>query len=175
MLKNIAIAVAVIVAAILSYAAAKPDNFTLSRSATIAAPPQKVFSLISDLKAFNTWNPFAKQDSQIKIDYEGAASGVGATYAWQGDASGAGRMAITEAVAPSKVVMRLDFEKPMKATNRVEFTLMPKGTSTEVIWSMSGSMTYLHKLLTTFVSMDKMVGTQFEAGLADLKAAAERG
>jgi uncharacterized protein YndB with AHSA1/START domain len=175
MLKTIAFAVAVIVAATLIYAATKPDNFTLSRSATIAAPPEKVFTLISDLKSFNTWNPFAKQDPRVKIDYEGAARGVGASYAWQGDASGAGRMAITEEIAPSKVVMRLDFDKPMKATNRVEFTLLPKGGSTEVTWTMSGSMTYLHKLMTTFVSMDKMVGSQFEAGLAELKAASERG
>lgn len=175
MLKIITIVVAIIVAAVLLFAATKPDTFALTRSAAIAAPPEKLYALIIDLRAFNTWNPFAKQDPQIKIAYEGAASGVGAGYSWQGESSGMGRMEVTEVVAPSKVVMRLDFDKPMKATNRVEFTLTPKGGATEVAWTMSGSMSYLHKLMTTFVSMDKMVGTQFESGLANLKALGEAG
>lgn len=83
-------------------------------------------------------------------------------------------MEIVEATAPSRVAMRLDFEKPMKGSNRVEFRLQPKGTQTEVTWAMSGPMPYLSKLITTFVDMDKMVGADFEAGLANLKAAAEK-
>ena len=173
MFKSIALVIALLVAAVLIYAATKPDTFTLQRSATIGAPPDKVFALINDVKAFNTWNPFARKDPAARLQYQGAASGPGAAYTWQGGTSGAGRMEVIEAVAPAKVVMRLDFEEPMKATNRVDFTLVPLGAATKVTWAMSGPMPYLHKLVTTFVSMDKMVGSDFEAGLANLKFAAE--
>ena len=175
MLKNILLVLAFAIAAVLVYAATRPDSFSLQRSATIAAPPQKLHALINDVKAFNTWNPYALKDPAIKLRYEGPASGPGAAYAWESDQVGVGRMEITEAVAPTRVAMRLAFEKPMQTTNRVEFTLQPRGAATEVTWAMSGPMPYLSKLITTFVSMDSMVGSDFEAGLANLKAAAEKG
>jgi uncharacterized protein YndB with AHSA1/START domain len=174
MLKTILLIIATAVAAVLLYAAARPDSFSLQRSTTISAPPQKIHALINDVKAFNTWNPFALKDPAIKLRYEGAPGGPGAAYAWESEVVGVGRMEIVEAAAPSRVVMRLDFEKPMKGSNRVEFRLQPMGTRTEVTWAMSGPMPYRSKLITTFVSMDRMVGADFEAGLANLKAAAEK-
>lgn len=173
MLKTIALIVVVAIAAVLIFATTKPDSFSLQRSATIDASPDKLFALISDVKAFNTWNPFALKDPESKLSYGDKTIGPGAAYAWQGGSSGAGRMEIIEAQAPSKVAMRLDFEQPMKTTNRIEFTLVPRDSSTEVTWAMSGPMPYLSKLITTFVSMDKMVGSEFESGLANLKKAAE--
>ena len=166
------------IAAVLIYAATKPDTFTLQRSASIAAPPEKLFPLIADVKAFNTWNPYALKDPASKMAYEGPASGVGAAYSWDSEALGTGRMEITEATAPSRVQAKLEFKRPFATTNRVDFTLQPQntpsGTQTQVTWAMSGPMPYLSKLMTTFVSMDRMVGADFEAGLANLKTLAER-
>ncbi len=179
MLKTILIraagVVAVAIAGVLIYAATKPDTFSVQRSATIAAPPDKLFGLINEPKAFNTWNPYALKDPQVKLRYEGPASGPGAAYAWESETLGVGRMEVIEAVVPTRVAMRLDFEKPMQAKNRVEFTLQPQGAATQVTWAMSGPMPYLSRLLTTFFNMDKMVGGDFEAGLQNLKATAERG
>jgi uncharacterized protein YndB with AHSA1/START domain len=175
MVKTVLGVIALAIAALLIYAATQPDTFSIQRSASIAAPPERLFALISDVKAFNTWNPFASKDPAIQLGYEGAASGVGAAYTWQSNEVGAGRMEIIEAVAPSRLAMRLAFTKPFATTNRVEFTLQPQGTQTQVTWAMTGPMPYLSKLICTFVSMEGMVGPDFEAGLANLKAAAEKG
>jgi uncharacterized protein YndB with AHSA1/START domain len=175
LLKSIVAIVALATAGLLTYAATKPDQFRVQRSSTIAAPPERLFALINDVKAFNSWNPYALKDPAIKLRYEGAGSGPGAAYAWESETAGTGRMEVVEATAPHRVAMRLDFKEPMKATNIVEFTLVPQGNTTQVTWAMSGSMPYLHKLMTTFIDMDKMVGGDFESGLANLKAAAERG
>ena len=174
MIKTILGVIVLAIAAVLIYAATKPDTFALQRSASIAAPPERLYPLIADVKAFNTWNPWARKDPATKMAYEGPASGVGAAYSWDSEQLGAGRMQITEATAASRVAARLEFKRPFEATNRVEFTLQPQGTQTQVTWAMSGPMPYLSKLMTTFVSMDKMVGSDFEAGLANLKAVAEK-
>jgi uncharacterized protein YndB with AHSA1/START domain len=174
-LLGIAAVVGVGIAGVLIYAATKPDTFSVQRSVVIAAPPDKLFGLINEPKAFNTWNPYARKDPQIKLRYEGAASGPGAAYAWESESLGVGRMEVIEAVAPSRVAMRLEFEKPMQAKNRVDFTLKPQGGATQVTWAMSGPMPYISKLFTTFMDMDKMVGGDFEAGLGNLKTLAERG
>jgi uncharacterized protein YndB with AHSA1/START domain len=175
MIKTVLGVIAIAIAALLIYATTQPDPFSIQRSATIAAPPQRLFALISDVKAFNTWNPFARKDPAIQLGYEGAASGVDAAYTWQSNEVGAGRMEIIEAAAPDRVAMQLAFTKPFATTNRVEFTLQPQGAMTQVTWAMTGPMPYLSKLICTFVSMEKMVGPDFEAGLANLKAAAEKG
>ena len=173
MLKIVLGLVGLALLAVLVYAATKPDSFTLQRSISVAAPPDKVFALISDMKAFNTWNPFARKDPAQKLSYEGPAGGVGAAYAWEGPVVGKGRMEVVETLPPTRVAMRLDFEKPMQARNQAVFTLEPQGAQTRVTWAMNGPMPYLSKLMTIFYSMDKMVGGDFEAGLANLKAAAE--
>jgi uncharacterized protein YndB with AHSA1/START domain len=175
MLKAIAFAVVVAVAALLLFAATRPDNFSMQRSTAIAAPPDRVFALINDLKGFNTWNPWALKDPTSKLSYEGSNTvGVGAAYTWQGSSTGAGRMEITESAAPEKITAKLEFKEPMSTTNRVEFKLVPQAGGTTVTWTMSGPMPFLSKLMSVFMSFDKMVGPDFEAGLANLKALAEK-
>jgi uncharacterized protein YndB with AHSA1/START domain len=175
MLKTIAFAVVVAVAALLLFAATRPDNFSMQRSTAIAAPPDRVFALINDLKGFNTWNPWALKDPTSKLSYEGSNTvGVGAAYTWQGSSTGAGRMEITESAAPEKITAKLEFKEPMSTTNRVEFKLVPQAGGTTVTWRMSGPMPFMSKLMSVFMSFDKMVGPDFEAGLANLKALAEK-
>jgi uncharacterized protein YndB with AHSA1/START domain len=175
MIKTVLALATLTVGGVLIYAATKPDSFTVQRSATITASPEKLFAQINDIKAFNKWNPFALKDPAMKLRYEGATSGPGAAYVWESETVGVGRMEVIEAASPNRVAMRLAFEKPFQATNRVDFTLMPQGSTTQVTWVMSGSMPYSHKLMTIFVDMDKMIGSDFETGLANLKAATERG
>ena len=173
MLTIVAIAVVVVVAAILIYAATKPDTFMVRRSTLIAAPPEKIFPMIDDLHAQSAWSPFEK-DPDMKRTHSGAPRGKGAVYEWDGNRQvGAGRIAITDSVPSSKVTLALDMFRPFKAHNTVEFTLDPKGSSTNVTWAMQGRQPYMAKLVSTFMDCDKMVGSQFEEGLAKLKVLAE--
>jgi uncharacterized protein YndB with AHSA1/START domain len=164
----------VAVGLLLALAAMKPDTFRVARSITIKAPPEKIFPLIDDLHQFNTWNPYEKKDPDIKGSYSGPATDRGAAYAWESGKVGTGSMEIIETAPPSKVAMRLDFVKPFEAHNAVEFTLAPKGDATEVIWAMSGPVPFMAKIMHVLVDMNKMVGADFEAGLANLKELSER-
>lgn len=169
----IAVVIAVAVVAVLVYAATKPDKFGVQRAASIGAPPEKIFPLIDDLHAHTSWSPFEK-DPNMKRTHSGAARGKGAVYEWEGNRQvGAGRIAIIDST-PSKVTMALDMLKPFEAHNVVEFTLEPKGGSTNVTWAMRGRQPYMAKLMSTFINCDKMVGSQFEEGLGKLKALAEK-
>jgi Polyketide cyclase / dehydrase and lipid transport len=169
----IAVVIAVAVVAVLVYAATKPDKFGVQRAASIGAPPEKIFPLIDDLHAHTSWSPFEK-DPNMKRTHSGAARGKGAVYEWEGNRQvGAGRLATIDST-PSKVTMALDMLKPFEAHNVVEFTLEPKGSSTNVTWAMRGRQPYMAKLMSTFINCDKMVGSQFEEGLGKLKALAER-
>ncbi len=174
MFKILLLVLAAGVAAVLIHAALKPKSFALTRSAMIAAPAERVFALINDLQEFNRWNPFARQDPELKIRYESVTSGRGGAYTWTGKKAGVGRMEITDSAPAQRITMRLDFSKPMKAHNTVNFTLEPQAANTRVTWTMTGPANYVHNLMTTFLSMEKMVGGQFEAGLASLKALAEQ-
>lgn len=167
------VVIVVLLAAFLAYVATRPNAFRIQRATSVKAPPEKIYPLINDLRQFNTWNPFATQDPNVKINYSGAPSGKGAAYDWQSRKMGVGRMEIVDTAAPSKIVAKLDFVKPMEAHNIVEFTLEPKGGATDVTWAMHGPMPLISKLMTVFVSMDRMVGGEFEKGLANMKAAAE--
>jgi uncharacterized protein YndB with AHSA1/START domain len=177
MLKKIVVAVIVLVAGLCAFAATKPDTFRVQRSTTIKASPEKVASLISDFHKWPAWSPWEKLDPAMKRDISGAPSGKGAVYAWEGNRkAGAGRMEITD-VSPSKVTIKLDFLKPMKSNNTVDFTLQPEGgatPATNVTWVMNGPMPFTGKVMCLFFDMDEMVGKDFEAGLANLKAAAEK-
>ena len=167
--------VIVVIAAVLIYAATRPDTFRIERSTSVAAPPDKVFALIDDLHQFNTWNPWLRKEPNVEQAYEGKASGVGSAYRWRGDKTGSGRMEIVELLPAQRVAMKLDFFKPIEAHHRAEFTIDPEaGGHSKITWAMSGSSPYLSKLMTIFFSMDKMVGPDFEAGLANLKALAEK-
>ena len=175
MLKTIAIVVVVAIAAILVYAATRPDNFRVQRSTSIKAPPEKIFALINDFHRWDSWSPWEKMDPAMKRTYSGTVSGKGATYAWEGNSKvGEGRMEIADASPPSKVTIKLDFLKPIEAHNTAEFTLVPSGDSTNVTWAMYGPSAYVAKVIHVFVSMDKMVGNDFETGLANMKAVAEK-
>lgn len=163
------------VAGILVYASMQPDDFRITRSATVRATAERVFPHIADLRAWGAWSPWEKKDPGMKRTFSGPASGVGAAYAWEGNKDvGSGRMEVTEAIASSKVVIRLEFLKPFAATHMAEFTLQPQGDSTTVDWAMYGKHPFLGKVMCLFMNMDKMVGKDFEAGLASLKDVTEK-
>ena len=187
MIATIVIVIAVAFAGVLAYAATKPDTFQVQRSTSIAAPPEKIFPMIDDLRAQSAWSPFEK-DPNMKRTHSGAPRGKGAVYAWDGNRQvGAGQIAITESVPPAKVVLLLDMARPFKAHNTVEFTLDridagttsgtkvtgTKVTCTKVTWAMQGRQPFMAKVMGLFVDCDKMCGGLFEEGLAKLKALAE--
>ena len=178
MLKIFAVIGAVLVvgiAVVLILAAMKPDQFRVSRSALIKAPPEKIFPLINDFKAWTAWSPYENKDPAMKRTYGSSTSGKGATYAWEGNSDvGQGSMDITESVPSSKVALKLDFVKPFEGHNTVDFTLEPKGETTNVTWAMQGPAPFITKVMQVFCNMDSMVGKDFETGLANLKAAAEK-
>ncbi|HTF13390.1 MAG TPA: SRPBCC family protein [Burkholderiales bacterium] len=175
MFKTIAIVVVALVAALLVYAATKPDTFRVQRSASIKAPPAKIFAILNDFQRWDAWSPWEKKDPAMKRTFSVVTSGKGAQYAWQGNSDvGQGRMEIAESTPPSKVAIKLDFVKPFETHNLVEFTLEPQGDATNVTWAMQGPSPYIAKVMQVFFSMDKMVGKDFEAGLANLKALAEK-
>ena len=175
MLKIIGIVIVVVIAGVLILAATKPDTFRVQRAASIKAPPEKVFALINDFNRWGAWSPWEKKDPAMKRTFGATTSGKGATYAWEGNKEvGQGRMEIAESVPPSKVALNLDFVKPFQAHNLVEFTLEPKGDTTNVTWAMQGDTPYFAKIIHVFINMDKMVGKDFEAGLTNLKAIAEQ-
>ena len=167
------LAVVLAVAVVLIVAATRPDRFRTSRSTRVAAPPERLYPLISSLRQMNTWNPYALRETSGTAAYFGPESGKGARFAFAGPKSGTGTIEVVDKSAPSKVVMRLLMTKPFKADNTVEFTLQPVGTATDVTWAMSGRQPLLAKAMTLFIDCDKMVGRDFEDGLAHLKAIAE--
>ena len=175
MIKTVVILVVLLVAAVLIFAATRPDSLRVQRAASIKAPPEKIFPLISDFKRWAAWSPYEKKDPGMKRSYGGAAEGKGATYAWDGDSNvGQGRMEITDAQSPGRVAIKLDFTRPFEAHNNVVFTLLAKGDATEVTWDMQGPANYLSKLIGVFVNMDRMIGQDFEVGLANLRSVAEK-
>lgn len=175
MFKKIALAVVVLVAAVLLFAATRPDSFRVQRSTSIKAPAEKIFPLIADFHAWGAWSPWEKLDPTMKRTHSGAPSGKGAVYAWDGNNEvGAGRMEIAEVSTPSRLSIKLDFSRPMEGHNTAEFTLVPKGDASEVTWAMFGPNPYLSKLIGLFLDMDKMIGKDFETGLTNLKALAEK-
>jgi hypothetical protein len=174
MLKIILIVIVVLIAGVLVYAATRPDTFRVQRAATLNAPPGKIAPLISDFHNWGAWSPWEKLDPAMQRTFSGAPAGKGAVYEWSGNGkAGAGRMEILDA-SPARVSIKLDFLKPFEAHNLTDFTLEPQAGGTRVNWDLHGPMPYLSKLMCVFVSMDKMVGKDFEQGLANLKAAAEK-
>lgn len=168
--------IAAVIAVVLIMAARKPDSFQVTRSTSIAASPETVFALIADFRRWTAWSPWENKDPAMTRTYGATTSGVGAEYSWAGNKDvGRGRMRITEASRPSRVALALDFEAPFEAHNTVEFTLMANGTATDVAWTMRGPTPFMAKIVHVFMNMDRMVGSDFEAGLAKLKAAAEAG
>jgi len=172
-LATIAIIVVLAIVIILVLAMSKPDTFRLERSATIKAPPEKIFPFVNDFHRWMTWSPWEKLDPELKRTYGGAENGKGATYNWQGKKAGTGRMEIIEATPHAKILIKLDFIKPFEAHNTADFRFTPQGDGTRVDWAMYGPNIFMAKLMSTVINTDKMVGKDFEKGLAALKAAAE--
>ena len=174
MFRKILFALVAVIVAILVIAAFQPADFKVSRSTLISAPPAALFAEVNELARWKAWSPYEKLDPAMKRTFTGPAAGPGAVYAWEGNSNaGTGRMTVVESVPAEKVAIRLDFVKPMEATSDATFTFMPEGTQTRVTWTMIGHNGYLGKLFCLFLNMDKMVGGQFEEGLATLKQQAE--
>lgn len=175
MLKIIIIVILVLIAAILIYAASKPDTFLIQRSILIKAPPEKIFAILNDLHRWGVWSPYEKKDPAMKRSYSGAATGKGAVYEWEGNKNvGKGRMEIAESSVPSRLVIKLDFIAPFQAHNAAEFILEPQGELTNVTWAMYGPSPFISKVMCLFINMDNMVGKDFEVGLDNLKAISEQ-
>ena len=175
MLKTVVISAAVFAGAFLMFVATRPDSFRLERSAVINAPPEKLFALVSDFKQWPRWSPWEKLDPAMARTFSGPERGVGSVYTWDSPSkAGAGRMEIKEAQTDAKVTIQLNFIRPFAAQNTTEFNLQRQpNNTTQFTWVMYGPSPYVAKLMQIFVSMDKMVGKDFEEGLVNLKRIAE--
>jgi uncharacterized protein YndB with AHSA1/START domain len=168
-------AIVVFVVGVLVLAMTQPDSFQVQRAASIKAPPEKIFSILSDFRRSIEWSPYEKKDPNMKRAYSGAPSGKGAIYEWDGDRNvGAGRLEILDVSPASKVVVKLDISRPFEGHNIVEYKLEPKGDLTNVTWAIRGPMPFMSKVMCVFFDIDKMIGNDFEAGLTELKAIAEK-
>lgn len=178
MLKKIVLAtVAVLVIAIAGFCtvvAFQPEDFTISRTATISAPPERIFEQVNEFHKWESWSPWAKIDPAMKTAYAGPASGPGSSYSWIGnDQVGEGKMTITASHPSEHIAIDLEFVKPFAAKNLTEFTFKPAGDKTTVTWSMSGKNNFFAKAFNLIMNTDKIVGADFEKGLAQLKTVAE--
>jgi hypothetical protein len=170
----VAIVLAVVVAIVLVLAATKPNAFSVQRATTVRALPEKIFPLINDFHQWGSWSPYESRDPAMKRSYSGAASGKGAVYGWDGNNNvGSGRMEILEASAPAKIVIKLDFFRPFEGHNTAEFTILPQGDDTNVTWRMFGPAPFMSRLMQVFMNLDRMIGKDFEIGLANLKRLTE--
>ncbi len=176
MLKIILISLAVIVVVFLVVVAMQPSEYRVARSAAISAPAPVVFAQVNDFHKWEAWNPWGKIDPAMKQSYEGAAAGTGAIYTWNGNKEvGEGRMTITESRPSDLIRIKLEFFKPFAGTSIAEFNFKPEGNQTAVTWSMAGENNFMAKAMHLFMNMDKMIGGQFEQGLASMKSIVEAG
>jgi hypothetical protein len=173
-LKKVLIGLVAVVAIFLVVVAMQPSEYSVTRSASVAAPAATVFPFVNDLHQWGNWSPWEKIDPAMKRSFEGPGAGVNAVYAWAGNNEvGEGRMTVTESKPNELVRLKLEFFKPMAGTSDVTFSFKPEGAQTAVTWTMAGPKNFVSKAMCLFMNMDKMIGGQFEKGLADLKAAAE--
>ncbi len=171
----IAVILAIAIAVVLILAATKPNTLRVQRATSIRAPADRIFPMINDFQQWRVWSPCENKDPAMKRTYEGPDSGKGAVYAWDGNKNvGSGRMEILEASVPSRITIKLDFFKPFEGHNTAEFTMLPQGDVTNLTWTMHGPAVFMSKVMQVFMNFDKMVGKDFEAGLASLKSAAEK-
>lgn len=162
--------IAVLVAVIIS----RPASFKVERSQSISAPTDVVFAQVADFHHWKSWSPWENKDPAMKVTFEGTPGQVGSSYAWTGnDDVGAGKMTLLEANAPGSLKIKLEFLKPMKTTNQIEFRFAPADGKTRTTWTMSGDYNFMGKAFSMLMDMDKAVGADFEKGLAQLDAAAQ--
>ena len=174
MLIKVLIGGAGVILALAAVVASRPSEYRVARKATINAPPAAVFAHVNDFHKWNAWNPWAKIDPAMKQTFEGAPTGVGAVQTWAGNREvGEGRMTIIESRPSDLIRIRLDFAKPFRATSTAQFSFRPDGDRTIVTWSMEGQQNFMAKAIHMVMDMDKMIGGNFEKGLADMKSAVE--
>ena len=174
MLKKILIAVAVIIVVMVVIVALQPTEFRVARSTTISAPAPAVFAQVNDFHKWEAWNPWGKIDPAMKQTYEGAPAGIGAIYTWAGNNEvGEGRMTLTESRPSELIRIKMEFFKPFAGISTAEFTFKPEGNQTAVTWRMSGENNFMAKAMHLFMNMDKMIGGQFDKGLAQMKSIVE--
>jgi hypothetical protein len=174
MLKIILIALPLVIAVLGTIVALQSSEFRVVRSAILSAPAQALFALVNDFHRWEAWSPWEKLDPALKRSYDGAPAGVGAVYSWVGNNQvGEGRMTILESNPNDLIRIRLEFLKPFAATHTAEFTFKPEGDRTRVTWNMFGEKNFLSKAIGLFMNMDKMIGDNFEQGLAQLESAAK--
>ncbi|HSL48718.1 MAG TPA: SRPBCC family protein [Candidatus Deferrimicrobiaceae bacterium] len=174
MLAKIFIGLAVIVVVLVVVVALRPSEFRVERAATIAAPPPVVFAQVNDFRKWDAWSPYARRDPAMKKSFEGAPAGVGAVYTWSGNHEvGEGRTTIIEIRPHDLIRIKLEFVRPFAATNTAEFTFRPEGERTAVTWSLAGRNSFMGKAVGLFMNTDRMVGGDFEKGLAQMKSVVE--
>ncbi len=174
MLKKILLGLAAVIVVLLIVIVTRPEDFRLTRSATMAAPPNVVFDQVNDFHKWDAWSPWAKLDPNCKVTFDGPASGKGAGFAWAGNNEvGEGRQTIVESRPGELVRIKLEFLKPFAANNDVEFTFKPEGAGTKVTWVMSGKNNFIGKAFSLVMDCETMLGPTFEKGLASMKAVVE--
>ena len=175
MIIKILIALAVIVIGLVAVVARRPSDFRIARTATMAAPAPAVFAQVNDFHRWQVWSPWVKRDPAMNQTYGGAQAGTGATYAWAGNREvGEGRMTLVESRPSELIRVNLEFLKPFAATSTAEFTFTPERDGTAVTWSMTGKRNFTAKALDLVMSMDRMIGGDFEKGLAEMKSVVEK-
>lgn len=175
MFETIGLVIAGLIGALLAFAATKPDTFRVERSQRINAPPERIFSHINDLAKWAAWSPWEPMDLAMKKTLSGPPAGKGAVCEWIGNSKvGHGRMEILESTPASRILIKLDFFKPFEARNQAEFIMAPEAGATRVTWAMYGPQPYMAKVMGLVFNCDKMVGAQFETGLANLQTLTER-
>ena len=175
MFKKLIALIAVALGVVMVLATRQPDSFAVQRSTTIQSSPEKVFGLVQDFHEWAKWSPWEALDPEMKRSFEGPATGVGSKYGWEGNSDvGKGSMEIVEATAPTHLGIKLSFIEPFEQVSDVKFELAPEGDSTKVTWSMAGANNFLSKIMCVFMNMDTMIGGDYEKGLANLKAVAEK-
>lgn len=174
MIKKLLLALLVIIVIFVAIVVTRPDDFRVSRSASIAAPAPVVFEQVNNLKKWHAWSPWAKLDPNMQVTYSGPESGTGAVYSWVSKEVGEGRMTITNSKPTEQIDLNLEFLKPFEATNHVDFKFQSEGNRTNVVWSMIGKQNFVGKAMCLLMGMEKKVGDDFEKGLSDMKLIAEK-
>jgi len=181
-LKKVLVVLLIGIGGFLGFAATRPDNYRVERSQKIDAPAEVVYAHLDNFKSWTAWSPWEKRDPAMKKAFDGPASGVGAGYAWEGNKDvGQGRMTITESKPPrggsneaAELSIRLEFIKPFASVATSGFVVKPEGDkASTATWSMEGRNNLMGKAFGIFMNMDKMIGGDFENGLASLKTVAE--
>ena len=174
MVLKIALTILAVVVVLVAVIAARPAAFRVARSTIIAAPADVVFAQLNDFHRWLAWSPYEKIDPAMTRSFEGPGAGVGAVYQYAGDRKvGKGRLTLIESQPNRRVAIRAEFLEPFVATNLIELTLEPRAEGVAVTWAMSGNNTFIFKAFSLLVNVDRMVGGEFERGLADLKRVSE--